>query len=207
MNEWAIIGHDLRNCLSIASMALERMQEKIKSGAISIDEIGAQNLRILKKLYLAQEICSAMMGEGPKKDEDTYEALDSILTMYRSPTFETELIMNHHSNFSLNRVDVIRIICNLVQNSIQSGATKFRLIVDKNQIVCQDNGGGMPAHKLTEWSQKGILRSQNADRDGCGLPSIKEICAKKNTRIEIKNNLMSPSNQKELGLEVKLVWD
>ena len=78
-------------------------------------------------------------------------------------------------------------LCDIIDNSIDAGATKIKLIIDKNQIMIMDNGHGMNAKVLDEALKLGsdVIREDNAclGKFGMGLSTASMSIGNRTTVI------------------------
>lgn len=78
-------------------------------------------------------------------------------------------------------------LCDIIDNSIDAGATKIKLIIDKNQIMIMDNGHGMDAKVLDEALKLGsdVIREDNAclGKFGMGLSTASMSIGNRTTVI------------------------
>jgi signal transduction histidine kinase len=118
------------------------------------------------------------------------------------PPIELVLSINADENILFNEDKLLRILSNIINNSVEASASKIIVETQKDdhylKIIITDNGKGIPTHIQNNIFKTGFTYGKEKG-SGLGLGQVREEMNKTHGSIEI-------TSQVGLGTEVKLLF-
>lgn len=193
------VAHELKNPLTPMRLQMQNFQRKFNPEAPDVKEnVNELTKGIIKQIDTLSEIAEAFSDYTKmpvRKDEnlELIEELETALELF--DPYAVSLICNEKEiNLTFDSSYLVRIIMNLVKNSLQAipagRKPEINIIVEKKQSVVEiavsDNGIGVPdetAEKL--FDPKFSTKSSGS---GLGLPMVRKMVEEYNGRIRFRNN-------------------
>jgi len=198
-------AHDLRSPLSALNLTLDHF----KKNSPSLTHLDLLDETVRRINSIAEEILQKRRVQNSSRSQFLVES--ALETFFDRMSFQlSEKAILRKSSFSINKKsnvqgnlnDFDRILSNLVQNSIEAGATdiSFSFAKEKKQIKIsvEDNGSGIPPRVLREVGQEGFTTKPMGN--GLGLHS-----AIQTIRSWGGDLLISSESNKGTRIEIQLV--
>ncbi len=165
-------AHDIRSPLSALNLAIE-----------SLPEPHIENKNIVKNVSTRiNKIAQDLLYDSANASDTIFDAKTAILNLIKETQLSVLGKMTIHINFDFNysglvslditETDFVRIVSNLINNSIESfvngnGQIKINLQVnDDLKLSIEDNGPGIPPNVI---NKIGIPGNTEGKTQGCGL--------------------------------------
>lgn len=189
------LSHDLRSPLAVL-ISLSRKKQFQDEDKVLLNG-ASKTLKEISNTFLQNS-----MGKHhslPRKQRfDLNQEINQLIRMkyeeYRSrlSTDSIQILVPDFTCIWINRVELLRVISNLLNNSIESSLTPFielSVSIDKDFILSvHDNGPGFSADIISDFSKDKIKTSKTTGF-GLGLGTAKEVVLSMGGEINIYNRI------------------
>ncbi len=192
------IIHDLSNAM-FAIKGLLRVIQACEDPVLKEEKI----LRAIERVKLAEDYLTAKRSHRDFHLVDLAKVLGDVIPYFKGvyPGIETSLEIMGHPSVQIDTSLFFNVLSNLFKNSLEAGASEFRIQVSDTKLVVSDNGPGITPDVLAKIKAQG---SSKGEGRGVGLQSIARFCLQSKWEMELDNK--SSHSQNDHGLVVSFRW-
>lgn len=205
------VSHDIRSPLAVINSITENFIDQSKPEYSILKKSFTRVEKILSDLMIGKNFLSNKILDGHAFSNvneivETIFVEKNLLINIMNPLIKISLNLDFDSIVYIraNDVDLLRVLSNLVNNSIESFkydgkiSLSSHLESSKVVIVVSDNGPGIPFHIFEKIGERGLTfgKENSKSGSGLGLPYAKKIIEGIKGRFEV--------NSSENGTSIKI---
>ena len=184
------VAHEIKNPLTPMRLSIQNFQRKFDENDPNISLKAKEfSKTLIQQIDTMSSIAEAFsnFAKMPEQKNETLNVVEVIKLALDIFSEENIQFISSKEKIiaTFDRTQLIRVITNLVKNSIQANATKINVTVNENEkmvhVVIEDNGVGInPENKLRIFEPKFTTKNSGM---GLGLGMVKDIIKAYNGKI------------------------